>query len=245
MSRFFGVRALGETGWRPLWRGGTSEASACLSGVLHGLPAAAREKSTSGEKGRSEQAAEVTQSAERREFDRIVAEYQNRIYNVIYRLINDEEEAFDLTQDTFVNAYRAFRRFRGEASIYTWLYRIAVNRTKNRLKQRGRQQAMEVASLDEPMGVGEDTVDREIEDWSNSPGRRLENQELGELIDAWVAGLPADFREVVILRDYEGLSYKEIADIVGCSMKAIKSRLFRARSVLREKLRGYLGPDGE
>ena len=181
--------------------------------------------------------------AARSEFDKVVAAYQNKVYHLLYRLINDEQEALDLTQDTFINAYRALHRFRGEASVYTWLYRIAVNRTKNRLKQRSRQQAVEGASLDAPMESGDERFEREIEDWSLAPERHLENRELGSRVDELVAALPPDFREVVVLRDYQHLTYREIADIVGISVKAVKSRLFRARSALRGKLKRYLMAD--
>ena len=176
------------------------------------------------------------------EFDRIVQRHQQRVYNVIYRLIDDPEEALDLTQDTFVAAYRAFGEFRGDSGVYTWLYRIAVNRTKNRLKQLGRLQAAEAFSLDEPMQVDGEKLGREVEDYTNAPDRILEGGELLHVIERSVAALPHDFREAVILRDYQGLSYREIADIVGCSEKAIKSRLHRARTILRERLQTYLMP---
>jgi RNA polymerase sigma-70 factor (ECF subfamily) len=222
-------------------RRATGHGGLCLTQLLPASILAARPDAGAGDRALSRAEVETRVSAaERREFDKVVAAYQNKVYNLIYRLINDEEEALDLTQDTFINAYRAFHRFRGEASIYTWLYRIAVNRTKNRLKQRSRQQVVEGTSVDEPVAAGEDSIEREIEDWSLAPERRLENQELGRRVDELVAALPPDFREVVVLRDYQDLTYREIADIVGISVKAVKSRLFRARSVLREKLTRYL-----
>lgn len=176
-------------------------------------------------------------------FDRIVERHQQRIYNVIYRLIDDPEEALDLTQDTFVAAYRAFGDFRGESGVYTWLYRIAVNRTKNRLKQLSRLQAGQAFSLDEPMDVDGEQLRREVEDYTHAPDRMLASGELLRVIQRSVAALPPDFREAVVLRDYQGLSYREIAEIVGCSEKAIKSRLHRARTMLRERLQGYLMPE--
>ena len=177
------------------------------------------------------------------DFDRIVERNQQRIYNVIYRLIDDPEEALDLTQDTFVAAYRAFGEFRGDSGVYTWLYRIAFNRTKNRLKQLGRLQSAEAFSLDEPLEVDGEHLGREVQDHTHAPDRLLAGQELQRVIEQYVLALPHDFREAVVLRDYEGLSYREIADIVGCSEKAIKSRLHRARTILRERLQGYLMPE--
>ncbi len=178
--------------------------------------------------------------AAHKQFRHLVAEYHAQVYNLIYRYIHDSDEAADLTQDTFVCAYRAWGKFRGDSKVYTWLYRIAVNLTRNRVKQLKRKRSAEPVSLDEPITPNGDSYDREVEDWSLSPERALENRELGLFLATEVTKLPADFKEVSILRDYQGLSYQEIAEVVGCSVKAVKSRLFRSRSVLREKLRRYL-----
>jgi len=173
-------------------------------------------------------------------FRAIVAGYHAKVYNLIYRYVGEADEAADLTQDTFVCAYRAWSGFRGDSAVYTWLYRIAINLSKNRLKQLKRRRSAEVVSLDEPLPADGETLDREVEDWSLSPERALENRELGLFLATQVTRLPTDFREVVILRDYQGLSYQEISEVVGCSVKAVKSRLFRARTLLRDKLRRYL-----
>ncbi|MCE5219652.1 sigma-70 family RNA polymerase sigma factor [bacterium] len=178
-----------------------------------------------------------------RDFSKIVEGYYQRIYNVIYRMIEDREEAEDLTQDTFVNAHRAFDSFRHESQIYTWLYRIAVNLTKNRLDRRRRRRGVEGPSLDAPVEVDEDEMTRQVEDWRHAPGRAAENTELERVLACEVTGLRAEYKEVVILRDYEDLSYEEIAQVVGCSVQAVKSRLFRARSVLRRALTDYLDED--
>ncbi len=173
-------------------------------------------------------------------FAQVVAENYERIYNVIYRLVNDDEEAADLTQDTFVAAYRAYGRFRHESSAYTWLYRIAVNLTKNHFEKQQRVGAREAFSLDAPLQLDSDEVTRQVEDWALSPERVSENDELGAIVLREVAALKYDYREVVVLRDLEGLSYREIAEVLGCSVEAVKSRLFRARSVLRERLEELL-----
>lgn len=175
-----------------------------------------------------------------REFRALVAEYHVKVYNLIYRYIGDAHEAEDLTQDAFVCAYRAWSTFRGDSAVFTWLYRIAINLSKNRLKQLRRRRSAEAVSLDEPVTDDGDGIEREVEDWSLSPERALENKELGLFLAAQVTRLPPDFKEVVILRDYESLSYQEISDIVGCSVKAVKSRLFRARTILRDRLQRYL-----
>lgn len=173
-------------------------------------------------------------------FAQVVAENYERIYNVICRLVNDEEEAADLTQDTFVAAFRAYSRFRHEASAYTWLYRIAVNLTKNRFEKHQRMEAREAFSLDAPMQLDSDEVARQVEDWTLAPDRVAENEQLREIVLREVAALKYDYREVVVLRDLAGLRYREIAEVLGCSVEAVKSRLFRARSVLRERLEELL-----
>lgn len=181
-----------------------------------------------------------TGTAQRPPFEEVVAENYERIYNVIYRLVTDEEEAADLTQDTFVAAHRAYDRFRYEASAYTWLYRIAVNLTKNRFEKHQRMDSRRAYSLDEPMQLDSDEVTRQVEDWTLAPDRVAENDQLRAIVLREVRHLKYDYREVVVLRDLEGLSYKQIADVLGCSVEAIKSRLFRARSVLRERLEDLL-----
>jgi len=183
----------------------------------------------------------VEQDPDLRGFQRIVEENYQRVYNVIFHMIEDRDEAEDLTQDTFVNAYRAFGSFRHESQIYTWLYRIAVNLTKNRLDRRRRRRLSEAVSLDAPLEVDEDELVRQVEDWRHTPDRNAEGAELQRVLATEVSGLRAEYKEVVILRDYEDLSYEDIARVLGCSVQAVKSRLFRARSVLRKALREYLG----
>ena len=177
----------------------------------------------------------------RPDFAEIIAENYQRVYNVILRLVDDREEAADLTQDTFVNACRAYDNFRHESQVYTWLYRIAINLTKNRLERRGRQRLIEGASVDAPLEIAEqEELFRQIEDVRTEPDRLAGNQELKAFLAEQVGRLRRDYREVIVLRDYQGLSYEEIAQVLGCSVQAVKSRLFRARSVLRDRLSRYL-----
>jgi RNA polymerase sigma-70 factor (ECF subfamily) len=177
----------------------------------------------------------------RSDFAEIVSQNYQRVFNVIYRLIDDREEAADLTQDTFVNACRAYDDFRHESQVYTWLYRIAVNLTKNRLERRGRQQSVEGVSTDAPLDLAqEDDLFRQIEDSRMEPERAVYNLELRQVLVEAVARLRPDYKEVVVLRDYQGLTYEEMAVVLGCSVQAVKSRLFRARTVLRERLGRYL-----
>lgn len=183
----------------------------------------------------------MTEGGQRPEFAEIIAANYQRVYNVILRLIDDREEAADLTQDTFVNACRAYDNFRHESQVYTWLYRIAVNLTKNRLERRGRQRNIEGISVDAPVEMAEqEELFRQIEDYRAEPDRLVLNEELKTFLLEQVSRLRPDYKEVIVLRDYQGLSYEEIADVLGCSVQAVKSRLFRARSVLRERLSKYL-----
>lgn len=170
------------------------------------------------------------------DFGQLVAEHYERVFGIIYRLVGDQQEAEDLTQDTFVNAYRFRNGFRGDSQIYTWLYRIAVNLTRNRLEQRGRRAGRETAWMDAP----EQGSPVEFADWSEAPDRQVANEELGRAVALAVLSLRPSYREVVILRDYEGMSYQQIARVVGGSVEAVKTRLFRARSVLRRRLASYL-----
>ena len=168
------------------------------------------------------------------EFERLIAENYERVFGVLYRLLGDREEAADLTQDTFVNAYRARAGFRGDCQASTWLYRIAVNLAKNRLEGLRRQAGHR---LDPEAGAEwEERVPQE----GPGPAEHMLSRELGHTVAAAVLRLRPDYREAVILREYEELSYEEIAVVCGCSVPAVKSRLFRARAMLRSWLGRYL-----
>jgi len=183
----------------------------------------------------------VTTGGARPDFAEIIAANYQRVYNVVLRMVDDREEAADLTQDTFVNACRAYGNFRHESQVYTWLYRIAINLTKNRLERRGRQRTVEGVSVDAALEVAEqEELVRQIEDWRGDPDRLVLNDELKRFLSDQVGRLRTDYKEVIILRDYQGLSYEEIAEVLGCSVQAVKSRLFRARSVMRDRLSRYL-----
>ena len=173
-------------------------------------------------------------------FEEVVEKYHQKVFNLVYRYLNDYDEAQDLTQDTFVRAHQSWATFRGESQVYTWLYRIALNLCHNRLKQLKRRQRVEAESLDQPVeGESEDML-REVPDLTLSPERLVENKELQQVIRRAIRQLPEDYKQVIILRDIEGFSYSDIAKITGSSLEAIKSRLFRARTALKDLLRPYL-----
>ena len=170
-------------------------------------------------------------------FDDIVTEYEKKVFNLIFRILGDYDEAADLTQETFISAFRAWDRFRGESRVYTWLYQIALNHCRNRLRQRGRARAIQVESLDQ--AVDPDGFAREIPDESKAPHTVYEEKELNERILAAVQSLPPDYREIVVLRELKGLSYNEIVQVTGISLDNVKTRLSRARAMLRRKLEHY------
>jgi len=173
-------------------------------------------------------------------FDALVVAYEKKVFNVIYRYLGDYEEAADLTQETFISAYKAFSRFRGDSQVYTWLYQIAINHCRNRLRQRSRVRTLKVESLDQPRDSDTaESLSRDIPDLSQAPHIALEEKELRERILAAVQSLPPEYREVVVLRELEGLSYNEIVEVTHLSLDNVKTRLSRARAMLRRKLEHY------
>ena len=173
-------------------------------------------------------------------FDDFFDAYEQRIFNLVYRLVGDYEDAADLTSDTFVRALRGYEKFRGDAHPYTWLYRIAVNLCKNYFRQQQHRSRVHSFSLDAPLEGEEGFGGREIEDEGQEPQRRAEARELEGQVQRCLMRLRADLRTLIVLRDVQGLSYREIAGILGCPEKVVKSRLFRARTKLRELLEPYV-----
>ncbi|HEX8833104.1 MAG TPA: sigma-70 family RNA polymerase sigma factor [Abditibacteriaceae bacterium] len=180
-------------------------------------------------------------------FEEIVERYHGKVFQLAFRYLGDYDEACDVTQDTFVRAYNAWRDFRGESQIYTWLYRIAINLCHNQQKKLQRRRRFERVSLDNAPddndGSGAQWNSREVADERPLPTQLLESQELRARLQEALAELPDNYRTVIILRDIEGLTYEEIAKITDSTLEAIKSRLFRARGAIRRLLEPYLlGP---
>jgi RNA polymerase sigma-70 factor, ECF subfamily len=174
-------------------------------------------------------------------FDELVDKYEKKLYNLILRHVGDPDETADLTQDTFVNAFRGFPTFRGESKILTWLCQIALNQCKNRFRQRDRRRDWEGPSLDAPATTGADEGRLlEIPDWSQSPERALEAKELQRQILGAIEGLAPEYRTVIVLCDLQHRSYADIAQIVGLSLETVKTRIHRGRLMIRRKLEAYL-----
>ena len=176
-------------------------------------------------------------------FEGLFEAYEQKIFNVIYRLVGDYEDAADLTADTFARALRGYARFRGDAQPYTWLYRIALNLCKNYFRQQQHRSRVHSFSLDAPSEVEGELLGREMEDPAPSPHSQVEAKELEEKVSLCLSLLRPEFRTLIVLRDLQGLSYQEMGEVLGCTEKAVKSRLFRARVQLRDALNKHL-PSG-
>lgn len=174
-------------------------------------------------------------------FKEIVLKYQRKIFNLILRHINDPEEAEDLTQETFFNAFKSFPTFRGECRIHTWLCQIALNQCKNRFRQRDRRRSVEGPSLDQQTGGAEDpTRTLEIPDWEQSPQEVLIRNETYRYVLKAIDSLPDEYRTVIVLCDLQQMPYQQIAQITGLSLEAVKTRIHRGRLMLRRKVDAYL-----
>jgi RNA polymerase sigma-70 factor (ECF subfamily) len=172
-------------------------------------------------------------------FDQLIRRYQERVYAIIYHMTSNHEDANDLAQETFLKAYRALRSFKGDASFYTWLYRIAVNKTINFLKQRKSRQMMSLNDLDVQVEHDAELVAL-ISD--KTPRREVNLVELQEKLNAALLKLSESHRLVVTLHDVEGVPHEEIAKIMDCNVGTVRSRLFYARQQLQAYLSDYLKP---
>jgi RNA polymerase sigma-70 factor, ECF subfamily len=172
-------------------------------------------------------------------FDQLVNLYQDRIYNYVARMVRDPVEAEDIAQEAFVKAYRNLPSFRGASTFQTWLYRIAGNLTIDAVRRRRRRE--NTFSLDAPVDTEEGAMTRELEDVSlPGPSGRVESSETRRQVHQAIQQLSPKLRSVVVLYELQGLSYEEIADILGCPLGTIKSRLFNARMELKDKLGAVL-----
>lgn len=174
-------------------------------------------------------------------FDHLVNERSADIYALLYRLTDDPEEARDLTQETFLQAFRSIAHFRGEADVRTWLYRIAVNQARNRWRWWRRRRRSVTVSLDATDETHElSLATRLVDERAEDPEARTLAHEREQILLAAVRTLAPAFREAVVLRDVEGLSYEEVAAALEISIGTVKSRLSRGRTELRRKLEGSL-----
>jgi RNA polymerase sigma-70 factor (ECF subfamily) len=174
-------------------------------------------------------------------FETLVAERSGEIYGLLYRLTENGEEARDLTQETFLRAFQSIEHFRGDADLRTWIYRIAINQARNRWRWWRRRRRNSTVSLDFADQNGKKPLAELLPvDRGNTPEQETLAHERERVLRAALITLGRPYRETVILRDIEGLSYEEVAATLGISVGTVKSRLARGRSALRRKLEGSL-----
>lgn len=171
-------------------------------------------------------------------FETLANRYASDIYGLLFRLTQDTEEASDLTQETFLSALKAIRKFRGEADLKTWLFRIAINESRNRFRWWKRRRRDQTFSLDVPQGEGETPFSETVSSNGLSPEEKTLRLERGQILRAALNDLPDIFREAVVLCDIEGFSYEEISTALEVNLGTVKSRIARGREELRRKLEG-------
>ena len=173
------------------------------------------------------------QKGDRRAFDLLFLRYQHKINNLVARYVHAQDEVEDVVQEAFIKAYRALPRFRGESAFYTWLYRIAVNTSKNYLVSRARRpQGVELDAIEADVGeVAEALQDTE------DPEGALRRDQLEAVVNGAIGDLPEDLRAALTLREFDGLSYEQIAIVMECPVGTVRSRIFRAREAVDEQIR--------
>jgi len=180
---------------------------------------------------------ERVQKGDKRAFDLLIQKYQHRIVSLVSRYVSDSSEAQDVAQEAFIKAYRAIGRFRGDSAFYTWLYRIAINTAKNWIVARNRR----------PPASDIDAVDAEQYGMSgrlkdiSTPENEMLREEIERTVYGTIAELPEDLRTAIMLREMDGMSYNEIATTMECPIGTVRSRIFRAREAIDEKLKPLIG----
>jgi len=184
---------------------------------------------------------ERVKQGDQRAFELLVVKYQRRIERLIGRMVRDTDLVADIAQETFIRAYRALPNFRGESAFYTWLYRIAVNTAKKSLMDLKRDPLVTETALASRDDEGDETsrVENELSD-GETPDALLASKEIAEAVNAAIAALSEDLRQAITLREIEGLSYEEIADVMNCPIGTVRSRIFRAREAIAQRLRPLL-----
>lgn len=176
---------------------------------------------------------ERVQRGDKRAFDLLVSKYQHKVIAVISRLVHDQDEAMDVAQEAFIKAYRALKNFRGDSAFYTWIYRIAVNTAKNYLVSRGRRPPDADIDASEAEYYDGGAVLHELD----TPENALLRDELERTVFAALDALPDELRMAVTLREFDGLSYEEIAEAMDCPVGTVRSRIFRGREAIDKQIK--------
>jgi RNA polymerase sigma-70 factor (ECF subfamily) len=195
-----------------------------------------KERARMGENELDHALVERVQNGDRRAFDLLVRKYQHKVVGLISRYVHDWSECEDIAQEAFVRAWRAIGSFRGESAFYTWLYKIAVNTAKNHLVAMGRRPPTGDIDVEDAVYVPGATRMHE----SATPEKELMRQQVEQTVFSAVQALPEELRTAITLREVEGLSYEDIAEKMGCPIGTVRSRIFRAREAIDEKLRPLL-----
>ena len=183
-----------------------------------------------------QQLVERAQKGDTRAFDLLVLKYQGRVANLVSRYVSNAAEVEDVTQEAFIKAYRALPKFRGDSAFYTWLYRIAANAAKNHLVALARRPSSDqVIDEAEQFDLPGKLKDHE------SPDAVLMGMELEQAVNSAIDGLPDELKAALTLREFEGLSYEEIAEILSCPIGTVRSRIFRAREAVDQRVEEQLG----
>ena len=193
-----------------------------------------------GDREIDQQLVERAQRGDKRAFELLVLKYQRKLGRLLSRFVRDPAEVEDVTQEAFIKAYRALPSFRGDSAFYTWLYRIGINTAKNYLVALGRR-APTSTGFDNEEAEGFEDADQ-LRD-SNTPESELEGKEIAATVNRAMDALPADLRTAITLREIEGLSYEEIANVMNCPVGTVRSRIFRARDAIAAELRPLLGTE--
>ncbi|KPK20354.1 MAG: RNA polymerase sigma factor RpoE [Betaproteobacteria bacterium] len=181
---------------------------------------------------------ERAQRGDKRAFDLLVSKYQRKLARLLSRFIRDAAEVEDVTQEAFIKAYRALPSFRGDSAFYTWLYRIGINTAKNYLVAMGRRTPTSTdVDAEEAEGFEGGEQLRDL----NTPENELMSRQVADNVNQTLAELPEELRTAITLREIEGLSYEDIANIMNCPIGTVRSRIFRAREAIAVKLRPLLG----
>lgn len=179
---------------------------------------------------------ERVQKGDKSAFDILVRKYQNRIVNVIGRYIKDSDEVYDVAQEAFIKAYRALPRFRGDSAFYTWLYRIAINTSKNFLVAQGRRPPDRDVDMADAEQFGGESALRDV----STPERELTRDEVQQTIFSAIDSLPEELKTAITLRELDGLSYEDIASVMDCPVGTVRSRIFRAREAIDKRLKALM-----
>ena len=189
-----------------------------------------------------QQLVERAQHGDKHAFELLVSKYQRKLARLLSRFIRDSTEVEDVTQEAFIKAYRALPSFRGDSAFYTWLYRIGINTAKNYLVAMGRR-APTTTEIDTEEAEGFEDGDQ-LRDL-NTPENELATRQIAETVNQTLAELPDELRTAITLREIEGMSYEDIANIMSCPIGTVRSRIFRAREAIAARLRPLLGTQGD